>query len=215
MNIDANCKGISPDGNFKHLDQTYMMPMQYEAYKHNAKCKGISPEKNYKDLGQTYMMPTAAELFKHDPRLACIGLQPQGNFMNLNQTYMMPTQYEAFESRQIVGTEANFLNPGVVIAGKAGEDEKTFLSSGQNQKNNEHEMLDKAIVSNLSSQLGLNLQKPNLQNNIKKPVYTSINNIESVDAHNDDSGNPTGFMQSFLDPNILIAKSASNNNITN
>jgi hypothetical protein len=31
MNVSADCKGIPPDGNFKHLGQTYMMPRQYEA----------------------------------------------------------------------------------------------------------------------------------------------------------------------------------------
>ena len=205
-----DCKGIRPDRNFKHLDQTYMMPKQYEAYKHGATCNGNPTQRNYMHLGQTYMMPTATELFKHDSRLACIGLQPQGNFMHLNQTYMMPRQYEAFKPpRKIVGVEKNFLNTTGNMDREFVKDKNIFSSTGDSQKPDDDKKLQDAIVNTISDRLGLNLQKPILQNNIKKPVYTAVNKMESVDDAKDSE--QCNIPQNFLNLNTKIASLAFNN----
>jgi len=210
MNTDANCKGIHPYRNFKHLDQTYMMPKQYEAYKHGATCNGNPTQKNYMHLGQTYMMPTATELFKHDSRLACIGLQPQGNFMHLNQTYMMPRQYEAFKlPKKIVGIEKNFLNATDTVDRELGKDKNIFSSTGDPQKSDDDKKLQGAIVNTIYARLGLNLQKPILQNNTFKPVYTAVDKMESVDRAKDSE--QSNISQNFLNLNTKIASLAFNN----
>jgi len=207
------CKGIPPERNFKHLGQTYMMPRQYEAYQHDDKCKGIPPERNYKHLNQTYMMPVVGELFKHDSRLACLGVQPQGNFMHLNQTYMMPRQYEAFELNETVGIKGNFVNPTVRVQANAMEDEKAFLKAGLQAEKTEVDDLSAAIVSNISSQLNLNLQKPVVENTDKKPIYASVKQMESQQA--DSLQKTSGIQNNFVNPNITTARLAAGEPDTN
>lgn len=209
MNVSADCKGIPPDGNFKHLGQTYMMPRQYEAYQHDDKCKGIPPERNYKHLNQTYMMPVVGELFKYDSRLACLGVQPQGNFMHLNQTYMMPRQYEAFELDEIAGVKNNFLNPNVRVQANAMQGEQAFLKAGLQQENKKAYDLSAAIVRRLGPQLNLNLQKPivEVENTGKKPMYASVKQMESQQT--DSLQKTSGIPNNFVEPSIVAARLAA------
>jgi hypothetical protein len=137
MNVNHNCNGIPPDGNFKHLDHTYVMPKQYELFDFSEKCKGIPPqgnfrhldhtyvmpkqyeaysncngippERNFKKLDHTYLLPKPGELFQLDTRIGCMGIPGQDGYQNIDHTYVMPKQYEAFDISDLGVTQKGIL----------------------------------------------------------------------------------------------------------
>lgn len=237
MNVNADCKGIPPDGNFKHLGQTYMMPRQYEAYEHLQQCKGIPPERNFKHLGHTYMMPRQYEAYQHDDK--CKGIPPERNYKHLNQTYMMPIVGELFkhDSRLAcfgVQPQGNFMHlnqtymmPRQYEAFKPDETvgvRRNFLTTNARVQakamQDENPFLEEGIqkektdVDNLSAAIVNNLSSQ-LNLNLQKPVVENTGkkpiyaSVKQMESRQDGSQKESGFLKNFVNPNIVTARLAA------
>ena len=171
-----SCNGIPSSNDFKLLNQTYLMPKQYEAYKHPSKssCNGIPSSNDFKLLNQTYLMPKQYEAYKHPSKSSCNGIPLSNDFKLLNQTYLMPKQYEAF----------TIPNPSLTPTAQLLDASADTVMEGVTRSNIHTETeLGNAATEILNTTFALNLPKPK-NNNQMLAMHQSLENPGNVELHN-------------------------------